>query len=781
MNLKLISVLLTTVLLIGSSCSTPPERSYNDGINIIPQPLSLKQVEEAKFTLSGNTSFCVEGDQATVIANFFATKIATATGYDVTVGNRCSSSEISLKIDTNLDAKAEGYTLNVDSDKVAIVGKDAAGLFYGMQSFMQLLPAEIESPIVVENIVWSAPCVEIADQPRFEYRGIMLDACRHFMPVDFVKKQIDILSLFKINRLHLHLTEDQGWRIEIKKYPKLTEIGSKRIEGEGHEYGGFYTQEDIKEIVAYASERFITIVPEFELPGHELAAIAAYPELSCGNTKTSPRIVWGVEDIVMCPGKEATFQFLEDVITEMAPLFPGEYFHIGGDECPKSSWEKCPLCKKRIRAEKLFAKDGHSSEERLQSYVIGRVEKMLTKHGKKLIGWDEILEGGLSPEATVMSWRGEDGGIAAANMGHNVIMSPNSGGLYIDHYQGDSNIEPVAIGGYSTLSRVYSYNPVPEKLVETGKSDFVMGVQANLWTEYMYTTELMEYRLYPRAIAVAEIGWTQMDRKDLEDFYRRMNNASVRLDNYDVNYHIPQAEQAGGSFNFIPFTADTVTLAFTTTRPIKMEYSINGGATTQYTEPLTFSESSTLEIYSVLPSGKTSPTRVITIEKQESKPSIEVANPLKGLAAKFSDGRFLNTEELSNATTESTTSVIENWSDLLRRGKLQYSSKEVTYYAAEAEGYINIAEDGIYYFSSDNEDVWIDGEIIVDNSNEVKRFSRNVGAIALKAGMHQFKTVFISNIIGGWPTIWSDASVSMKKEGAEKFTIIEPEMLFYTK
>ena len=483
----------------------------------------------------------------------------------------------------------------------------------------------------------------------------------------------------------------------------------------------------------------------------------------------------------MCPGKEATFQFLEDVITEMAPLFPGEYFHIGGDECPKSSWEKCPLCKKRIRAEKLFAKDGHSSEERLQSYVIGRVEKMLTKHGKKLIGWDEILEGGLSPEATVMSWRGEDGGIAAANMGHNVIMSPNSGGLYIDHYQGDSNIEPVAIGGYSTLSRVYSYNPVPEKLVETGKSDFVMGVQANLWTEYMYTTELMEYRLYPRAIAVAEIGWTQMDRKDLEDFYRRMNNASARLDNYDVNYHIPQAEQAGGSFNFIPFTADTVTLAFTTTRPIKMEYSINGGATTQYTEPLTFSESSTLEIYSVLPSGKTSPTRVITIEKQESKPSIEVANPLKGLAAKFSDGRFLNTEELSNATTESTTSVIENWSDLLRRGKLQYSSKEVTYYAAEAEGYINIAEDGIYYFSSDNEDVWIDGEIIVDNSNEVKRFSRNVGAIALKAGMHQFKTVFISNIIGGWPTIWSDASVSMKKEGAEKFTIIEPEMLFYTK
>ena len=351
-----------------------------------------------------------------------------------------ASNAIALLIDESVEHE-EGYTLEVTKDKVTAKARTPQGLFYAMQSFLQLLPAEVESSTTVDGMAWVAPCVNIQDAPRFGYRGVMLDPCRHFIPVENVKKHIDVLALFKINRLHWHLTEDQGWRIEIKKYPKLAEIGSKRIDGEGTEYGGFYTQEEIKEIVAYAAERFITVVPELEIPGHELAAIAAYPELSCKGDSITPRIIWGVEDIVMCPGKEETFRFLEDVIAEMIPLFPGTYFHIGGDECPKSSWKQCPLCQKRIREE------GLKNEEELQSYVIRRIEKVLNGHGKRLIGWDEILEGGLAPSATVMSWRGEAGGIAAANMDHDVIMTPGSGGMYIDHYQGDPKIEPVAIGG----------------------------------------------------------------------------------------------------------------------------------------------------------------------------------------------------------------------------------------------------------------------------------------------------------------------------------------------
>ncbi|HCC51689.1 MAG TPA: beta-hexosaminidase, partial [Porphyromonadaceae bacterium] len=293
---------------------------------------------------------------------------------------------ISLLMDTSLDVNDEGYDLNVTSSVVTVKAKTPQGLFYGMQSFMQLLPAEIESLRKVENVAWNVPCVTIKDEPRFGYRGIMLDPCRHFMSVEDVKKQLDVLSLFKINRMHWHLTDDQGWRIEIKQYPKLTEIGAKRIEGEGFEYGGFYTQEEVKEIVRYASERFITVIPEIEIPGHEMAAIAAYPELSCRGEILPPRIIWGVEDIVLCAGKESTFEFFENVFKEVTELFPSEYVHIGGDECPKSEWKKCPLCQKRIREEGLTAKEGHTAEERLQSYFIQRMEKVLAKYGKKIIG-----------------------------------------------------------------------------------------------------------------------------------------------------------------------------------------------------------------------------------------------------------------------------------------------------------------------------------------------------------------------------------------------------------
>ena len=752
-------------------------KSYNEGINIIPMPQNLVQ-NQGVFKLSSGTSFGATTDEAKTVAEFFAAKMRNATGYNISVSDK---GDITLTLDAALDVNDEGYTLDVTSEGVTVKAKTPQGLFYGMQSFMQLLPAEIESAEKASGIAWQAPAVSIKDEPRFGYRGVMLDVCRHFIPVEDIKKQIDVLSLFKINRLHWHLTEDQGWRIEIKKYPKLTEVGSKRIDGEGTEYKGYYTQEEIKEVVKYAQDRFITIVPELEMPGHELAAIAAYPELSCKGEAITPRIIWGVEDIVMCPGKEDMFVFLENVIKEMVELFPGTYFHVGGDECPKTSWKNCPTCQARIKKEGLKADGKHTAEERLQSYVITRMEGVLAKYGKKIIGWDEILEGGLSPDATVMSWRGEEGGIASALQDHDVIMTPGGNGMYLDHYQGDSKIEPVAIGGYTTLEKTYSYNPTPDTLVAMKKDHFVKGVQTNIWTEYLYNVDLVEYRMYPRVLALSEIGWTNVDRKNFDDFARRINNAYVRLDEHAVNYHIPQPEQPNGSCNFVAFV-DSTSLEFKTKRPVKMVYTLDGTEPTaqsaEYTAPLTFTETTTLKIASALPSGKLSPVRTIQVEKQALAPAKEVAKTTPGLNMQVFDGMYLNVEALKSANVQpKTTKVIKETKELREQVQTSESMRGVKQYAAVAEGYVNIPEDGVYYISSDLEEVWIDGKLLINNGGEVKRFSRHDNSVALAKGLHEIKAVFLGHIIGGWPSNWNDGSINLRKADADKFTKIDGKML----
>ena len=762
-----------------ASCAEPQGevKSYNQGINIIPTPQSLVQ-HDGFFRLGSNTAIAAASPEAKTVAEFFAAKMRTATGLNIQVAEK---GNIQLSVDPSLDvANDEGYTLDVTKDGAVVVAKTAQGLFYGMQSFLQLLPAEIESPSKVNEIAWQAPAVSIKDAPRFGYRGIMLDPCRHFMPVENVKKYLDVLSLFKMNRMHWHLTDDQGWRIEIKKYPKLTEIASKRIDGEGTEHSGYYTQEEIKEIVKYAADRFITVVPELELPGHEMAAIAAYPNLSCKGEQGTPRVIWGVEDIVMCPGKEDMFTFLQDVIDEMVPLFPSEYFHIGGDECPKISWKNCPLCQKRIKEEGLKADSKHSAEERLQSYVIQRMEKYLATKGKKIIGWDEILEGGLAPSATVMSWRGEDGGIAAALMDHTVIMTPGGNGMYLDAYQGDSKIEPVTIGGYTLLEKTYSYDPIPDTLVAMGKSNYILGVQGNTWSEYMYDEAKRDYMVFPRILAVAEIGWTNLDRKDYKDFERRIENAYVRLDGHAINYHIPQPEQPNGSCNFVAFT-DKASLEFKTTRPIKMVYTLDGSeptpASTAYTAPIEITETTTLKIASVLPSGKMSPIRTIQVEKQSLAPAKEVAKTTPGLNMEVTDGMYLNVKELEAAQKETKKSVIKDLKEIRSVVKTSESMRGVNQYAAVATGYVNIPEDGVYFISSDLEEVWIDGKLLVNNGGEVKRFSRHDSSVALAKGLHEIKAVFLGHIIGGWPSNWNDGSIKLRKSDAKEFTAITPEML----
>lgn len=623
-----------------------------------------------------------------------------------------------------------------------------------------------------------AQCCNIEDAPRFGYRGFHLDPCRHFITVENVKKQLDLMSMFKVNTMHFHLTEDQGWRIEIKKYPKLTTIGSIRTEGDGSSYGGYYTQEQIKEIVDYAAKRYITVIPEIDLPGHMMAAIAAYPNLSCKGEKWSPRTVWGIEDLVMCAGKEDMFNFLGDIFDEIVPLFPGKYFHIGGDECPKTSWKNCPTCQKRIKDEGLQAEGKHTAEERLQSYVIKRVEKMLEKRGRKIIGWDEILEGGLSENATVMSWRGTQGGIEAAMHKHDVIMTPGSDGMYLDWYQGDSKIEPVTIPSPPRyLSSTYNYNPVPDTIKTLGLAHHILGVQCNNWSEYMYTNAKMEYMIYPRAVALSEIAWSPLNKKNFKDFCRRLDANSIRLDEHNITYHMPLPEQPYGSCDKVVITKDT-TVTFTTSRPIKMVYTLDGTtptpSSTVYTVPISVSGNTIIRIATVLPTGKMSKIRTVEVEKQAYAPAVKVEAPKQGLKIKRIKGNFLkvNQLELADGTWEYTD--INSLKDIkIKQIDDAATLRGANNYAAIAEGYINIPEDGVYYLSSRFEQVWIDNKLVINNEGDVKASTTNDSSVALAKGLHPIKIVFLSNIVGGWPSWWSKISIEMRKDSEQQFTEVD--------
>ena len=750
-------------------------------INVIPIPVKVSE-QRGEFTLPQNINIQYNTDEGKAIAGYLAGKLKTSTGYTVNVGNK--KGNVTISINPKLKMHDEGYQLQVTTKGVNIKAKTGKGAFYGMQTFLQLLPAEVESANVVKGVKWVAQCCNIDDYPRFGYRGFHLDPCRHFITVENVKKQIDLMASLKVNTMHFHLTEDQGWRIEIKKYPKLTSIGSIRKEGDGSYYGGFYTQEQIKDIVSYAAKRYITVIPEVDLPGHMMAAISAYPELSCKGEQWSLRTVWGVEDIVMCPGKELMFNFLDDVFKEMVPLFPGKYFHIGGDECPKTSWKTCPTCQKRIADEHLQGDDKHTSEQKLQSYVIKRVEKMLEKYGKSIIGWDEILEGGLSENATVMSWRGIDGGIEAAKQGHDVIMTPGSGGMYLDWYQGDPRIEPITIPSASfPMSNTYGFDPVPDVIREAGLGKHVLGVQCNNWSEYMYSNAKMEYMMYPRSLALAEVAWSPLSRKNYTDFCKRLDANVVRLDQRHVNYHIPLPEQPFGSCDKVIITKDT-DLTFTTTRPMKMVYTLDGTkptpTSTVYTQPIKVTTDCVLNIATVLPSGKMSRIRNIVIEKRGFTPAVQVKDVKPGLEMKRIKGYFKHVRELDMADGTWENSIINGLEDVkIKQADDARTLRGENCYAAIAEGYINVPEDGVYFVSSRTDQVWIDNKLVIDNSGEVKGVSHRDNCVALAKGLHPVKYIFIANITGGWPSWWNEQNIQLRKDGTEQFVNIANDQLFH--
>lgn len=486
----------------------------------------------SEFTISENTTILLESseEQMTRLAEKLKSQIDSTTGYDISVQDVAEAkglkNVILLSYNNDMERlKQGGYRLEVDKDKIIVQGKDFDGVFNGVMTLAQII---LLDQIELEDKIVEIPGLQIWDEPRFQYRGMHLDVGRHFFPVSFIKKYLDIMALYKMNYFHWHLTEDQGWRIEIKAYPELTEKGAYRKEADGSIYGGFYTQDEIRDIVNYATSLNITVIPEIEMPGHSEAALAVYPQFSCsGEPKETPSL-WGVFENVYCAGNEETFEFLEKVLQEVMVLFPGEYIHIGGDECPKTNWKKCPKCQKRIKEE------GLADEHELQSYFIHRMEKYLNANGKKLIGWDEILEGGLAPEATVMSWRGMQGGIDAAKQEHEVIMTPTDY-CYFDYYQADPEFEPKAIGGYLPLVKVYAFDPVPKELNEE-QQEFILGGQANVWTEYMETTDYVEYMLLPRMLALSEALWTKESKKDFDDFNERLQSHKKLLTKLGYQY-----------------------------------------------------------------------------------------------------------------------------------------------------------------------------------------------------------------------------------------------------
>lgn len=531
--------LLGLILLTGCSSGLEPV-DYEMPIHVIPEPVQIESTGGG-VVIDGSTKIFVSSDNPEIkrIAQMFKMQFERSSGFKLNlkeIKNEIPTGGIFFGI-SDLQLPKEGYQLKVSEDGVRVLGKDLAGLFYGMQTLKQLLPPEVESQRIVAPQQWSLPVVTITDYPRYDWRGLHLDVARHMSSVEFVKAYLDNMALHKLNTFHWHLTDDQGWRIEIKKYPKLTEIGAWRAETlvghagsevyDGKRYGGFYTQEEIKEVVSYAADRFITVVPEIEMPGHASAAVASYPEL--GVTGKRPNVVteWGVF-LDIFGVEDNTFEFLEDVIDEVVELFPSEYIHIGGDEAWKDQWEASSSVQAKIK--ELGLKDEHE----LQSWFITRMEKYINSKGRQIIGWDEILEGGLAPNAAVMSWRGEAGGIAAAQEKHFVVMSPGSH-MYLDHYQGDPRFEPLQIHGFTTLEKLYSYNPTPDELTEE-EGKYIMGAQANVWSEYLPDSEKIEYVVFPRLAAHSEVVWSPIERKDWSIFKTKIPSQLQRYTYRGINY-----------------------------------------------------------------------------------------------------------------------------------------------------------------------------------------------------------------------------------------------------
>ncbi|MEO6150594.1 MAG: family 20 glycosylhydrolase, partial [Mucilaginibacter sp.] len=743
-RLLMYRIFFTLIFVVAlSGISIVNAQDTNPNLGIIPAPVSVRKMA-GEFVVSRQTTVLADtvNNKAVIfLADFLKNKAMLAIQPKHYTGSSADNS-IVLTSEGSDSLPANGYRLTITAQKITIAGK-GAGLFYGIQTLIQLFPAERAG-------VAKLPCAVIDDYPRYGYRGFMLDVCRHFYPVETVKKYIDLLAAYKLNTFHWHLTDDQGWRIEIKKYPRLTQVGSQRpatVIGNYHDrvpqqyddtpVGGFYTQDEIREVIKYAADRYITVVPEIEMPGHALAALAAYPELSCDVNETyEVSGTWGVFKNVFCP-TEKTFTFLQDVLTEVIELFPSKYIHIGGDEVPKDVWKQSAFCQKLIKDLKL--KDEHG----LQSYFIQRMEKFVNSKGRSIIGWDEILEGGLAPNATVMSWRGEAGGISAAQLNHNVIMTPSSQGLYLDHAQGKLFQEPLGIGGWAPLEKTYAYNPTPT-ILSPQQQKYIMGVQANLWCEYIATENKVEYMLLPRLLALSEIAWTPLANKNFKDFSEtRLPQHFAWLEHNNYNFRVPPAIGAKDTIIIGP------QLNATLKSPVngaKIYFTIDGYTPREtdllYTIPLSYTvppdQYREFQTMVVTATGKRSRVTKTTVYNRAPLPAVQFTGTTPGIKFQLFSGSFGNTGRIETAAMIDT-GVVKTYSPLAFK-------KANKTFGVIYTGYINIDADGVYGFgtqSTDGSILLIDDQPVVDNDGRHNLFEQG-GAVPLQKGFHKITVKYFN-------------------------------------
>ncbi len=745
-------------------------QDIDPNLGIIPAPVSVKRTS-GEFALNQQT--VILADSVTNRAVLFLTgylQNKAMLHIQLRPNNGSNPANAVILTSTGTDnLPADGYRLTITPQQVIIAGK-GAGLFYGIQTFIQLMPLERDATVKL-------PCVQIEDYPRFGYRGLMLDVCRHFFSVEFVKKYIDLMAMYKLNTFHWHLTDDQGWRIEIKKYPRLTQVGSQRAQtliGNYHDrapqqfdntpYGGYYTQEQIRDVVKYAADRYITIVPEIEMPGHSEAALAAYPELGCDPSypyKVSE--TWGVFHDIYCPS-EKTFSFLEDVLTEVMALFPGKFIHVGGDEAPKDEWKKSAFCQKLMKQLKL------KTEDQLQSYFIQRMEKFVNSKGRSIIGWDEILEGGLSPNATVMSWRGEAGGIAAAQQNHNVVMTPGSGGLYLDQLQGKLNQEPLSIGGYDPLSKIYSYNPIPAVLT-ADQQKFVLGVQGNVWTEYIPTDSKVEYMILPRLLALSEVAWTPLANKNYTEFASsRVPNHLAWFDRHNFDYRVPTAI---GTQDTIIFGSQLNVKLKPPVTGAKIYYTIDGYSPREtdleYSTPMTYNippdQYRELQTIVITPSGKRSQvTHAVMYNKSPLAP-VSYTGRVSGLKYQLYSGSFVGVGQLTEAAVLDT-GVVTSFNTTPFR-------KNMHGFGIIYNGFIRIDTDGNYGFSTSSANgstLLIDDQPVVNNDGKHGVFDQG-GTVPLQKGYHKIMIKYFDN--GNAGTLKVFMTIPGKPKGE-----LSPDMLY---
>ena len=660
--------------------------------------------------------------------------------------------------------KKEAYTINITSKKITVTGSEE-GLFYAVQSLLQMLP---NKPSTQET---KLPVVTIEDQPRYAYRGLHLDVCRHFFPVDVIKDFIAQMSSYKLNNFHWHLTDDQGWRIEIKKYPKLTEIGSKRAQTlvgnkferssyffDGNPYGGFYTQEEIKEVVKFAAEHYVNIIPEIEMPGHASAAVTAYPNLSCFPDRNYKVVeYWGVFEDIFCAGKEETFTFLEDVLTEVMALFPSKYIHIGGDECPKTRWKACPNCQKRI-------KDlGLKNEHELQSYLTTRIEKFLNSNGRQILGWDEMLEGGLAPNAAVMSWRGEAGGISAARQKHNVIMNPEQV-LYLDYNQGYSPQEPLTIGRLTTVEKIYNYNPTPVDSLTAEEQKYILGVQSNLWSEYLTSPAKLNYMLYPRVFALAEIAWTEPQNKNYNHFI--LNQIPHHLEKLESQKRLYKVPTPFGANETALIASKYVLDLQPTIKNGQIFYTIDGynpdETAVLYEKPVNINipkgEYRIIKTVQVSPGGRRSSINKILVRNPELKSALALKPNKKGLKYDYYTGTFQQLQDLElakpiNSGIHEGAVSSEKW-----------KSKTERYIGLKFDGYIYIPETANYTISTLSDDgskLFIDNELVVNNDG-IHWLNEAYGVVKLEKGFHKININYFDQIGG------TTLTCHIQEEGKQK-------------